>query len=153
MRKPTPSSLAERTGGMRDPVCGMAVEPSSAAAKRIHGEKDYYFCSNGCAQQFDRAPERYLGVLERVDFHRKPIPSATTGVEQDLPGPRQVEIPLLNLDHPASVQTIIQSLQGLDGVKHTDVNFATSKARITYDPAHISHGDMRQAIRNTCPVT
>lgn len=43
----------------KDPVCGMLVDPRDAAAKRVHQGKDYYFCSPGCAEKFDQAPERY----------------------------------------------------------------------------------------------
>jgi hypothetical protein len=36
-----------------DPICAMTVTPANAAAHRVaHGE-DVYFCSTGCAQQFD----------------------------------------------------------------------------------------------------
>jgi Cu+-exporting ATPase len=43
-----------------DPVCGMRVEPASAAAKVEHGGKPYYFCSAHCAQAFKVDPQRYL---------------------------------------------------------------------------------------------
>jgi YHS domain-containing protein len=37
-----------------DPVCGMTVDPSRAAAHRSTGEGEYWFCSAGCADAFDR---------------------------------------------------------------------------------------------------
>jgi uncharacterized protein len=43
-----------------DPVCGMTVEPESAAAKREHNGTIYYFCGPGCAKAFDRSPEAFL---------------------------------------------------------------------------------------------
>jgi YHS domain-containing protein/uncharacterized membrane protein YraQ (UPF0718 family) len=43
-----------------DPVCGMTVEPDSAAAKREYGGKTYYFCNPGCAKSFDRQPEAFV---------------------------------------------------------------------------------------------
>jgi Cu+-exporting ATPase len=46
----------------RDPVCGMNVDPEKAKAKVEHGGKSYYFCSAGCAQKFEQAPEKYLSV-------------------------------------------------------------------------------------------
>ena len=36
-----------------DPVCGMQVAPSSAAAKRTVGDKRFFFCSTRCARRFD----------------------------------------------------------------------------------------------------
>jgi len=44
-----------------DPVCGMTVEPDTAAAKVEHGGKAYYFCSQHCAHAFKADPARYLG--------------------------------------------------------------------------------------------
>lgn len=45
-----------------DPVCGMQVDPVKAAAKRQYQGTTYYFCSPGCAAQFDRKPEQYVKV-------------------------------------------------------------------------------------------
>jgi Cu+-exporting ATPase len=44
-----------------DPVCGMTVEPSSAAATRTRDGKTYYFCAEGCAATFDSDPEQFVG--------------------------------------------------------------------------------------------
>src|SRR5712691_1032272 len=43
-----------------DPVCGMTVEPESAAAKTEYAGKTYYFCNPGCAKAFDRKPEAFV---------------------------------------------------------------------------------------------
>src|SRR5271169_6820098 len=47
--------------GEIDPVCGMTVDPSRAAAKVEHGGKTWYFCSKGCAEKFRKEPERSPG--------------------------------------------------------------------------------------------
>jgi len=51
----------------RDPVCGMNVDPAKAKAKVEHTGKNYYFCSAGCAQKFEQAPEKYLSVTTASD--------------------------------------------------------------------------------------
>jgi P-type Cu+ transporter len=43
-----------------DPVCGMAIDPGTAAAKTEYAGKTYYFCHPNCKTKFDAAPERYL---------------------------------------------------------------------------------------------
>jgi len=56
------------TAGPADPVCGMGVTPESAAAHRVHQGLDYWFCSAGCAEQFD--PSRHtdaVSALSRSD--------------------------------------------------------------------------------------
>jgi YHS domain-containing protein/uncharacterized membrane protein YraQ (UPF0718 family) len=42
-----------------DSVCGMTVDPATAAAQRSHEGVDYWFCSQGCAETFDADPGRY----------------------------------------------------------------------------------------------
>jgi uncharacterized protein len=43
-----------------DPVCGMTVEPETAAAKREYASQTYYFCGPGCAKAFDLRPEAFV---------------------------------------------------------------------------------------------
>jgi YHS domain-containing protein len=43
-----------------DPVCGMDVEPETAAGKSEYKGQTYYFCSPGCKRSFDKDPEKYL---------------------------------------------------------------------------------------------
>ncbi len=45
---------------MVDPVCGMAVEQSEAAAAWDHEGTTYYFCSVGCFDRFRSDPQGYL---------------------------------------------------------------------------------------------
>jgi Cu+-exporting ATPase len=44
-----------------DPVCGMTVEPATAAGSVEHGGKTYWFCSQHCAGAFRANPGKYLG--------------------------------------------------------------------------------------------
>ncbi|MDZ4347760.1 MAG: heavy metal translocating P-type ATPase, partial [Candidatus Binatia bacterium] len=48
---------------MKDPVCGMEVEPKSAAGKHDHKGQVYYFCSTHCVEQFKTEPEKFLAPL------------------------------------------------------------------------------------------
>src|ERR1039458_5906229 len=43
-----------------DPVCGMKVDPSEAAASMEHHGATVYFCSESCAAKFRAAPEKYV---------------------------------------------------------------------------------------------
>ena len=43
----------------KDPVCGMTVDPKSAAGKLDHAGKTYYFCSSSCQQKFKANPSQY----------------------------------------------------------------------------------------------
>ena len=54
-------SVNETKSAHVDPVCGMNVEPETAAGMSRVAGKAYYFCSLGCNQKFDADPARYLG--------------------------------------------------------------------------------------------
>lgn len=45
----------------KDPVCGMTIDPSTAAVTREYGGVTYYFCNPGCADKFAQNPAAYLG--------------------------------------------------------------------------------------------
>jgi uncharacterized protein (TIGR00725 family) len=46
-------------GTARDPVCGMAIAPSVAVAERVIDATRFFFCSDDCADRFDRDPHAY----------------------------------------------------------------------------------------------
>jgi len=46
---------------VRDPVCGMELEPEAAAETRKFKGKTLYFCSLSCARVFDGDPDKYGG--------------------------------------------------------------------------------------------
>ena len=46
-------------GGVKDPVCGMDIDPAKGAGKSEHAGKTYYFCSPGCKEKFDKDPKKY----------------------------------------------------------------------------------------------
>ncbi len=54
-----------------DPVCGMSVDPESAAANQDYNGQTYYFCSASCVEKFRQAPQKYVGEPTR-DVHRDP---------------------------------------------------------------------------------
>jgi P-type Cu+ transporter len=55
------SPHAGDAGAMKDPVCGMSVDPHTAKHRREHGGRTYYFCAARCAAKFEVEPEKYLG--------------------------------------------------------------------------------------------
>jgi Cu+-exporting ATPase len=42
-----------------DPVCGMTIKSTEAAAEIKHEGKTYFFCSTHCRDEFKQAPQRY----------------------------------------------------------------------------------------------
>jgi Cu+-exporting ATPase len=50
---------------VKDPVCGMSVDPHTAEHRSQHQGKTWYFCSSRCQSRFDENPEQYLGVEQK----------------------------------------------------------------------------------------
>jgi P-type Cu+ transporter len=48
------------TDAVKDPVCGMTVDPRTAKHRAEHGRHTHYFCSAGCKAKFEAEPARYL---------------------------------------------------------------------------------------------
>jgi YHS domain-containing protein len=48
---------------VKDPVCGMMIDPSAAAGRMTYEGQDVYFCSGQCHRAFEAGPERF--ELER----------------------------------------------------------------------------------------
>ncbi len=45
---------------VKDLVCGMMIDPKTAAATRVYEGTTYYFCAQGCAKAFDANPKKYI---------------------------------------------------------------------------------------------
>ena len=44
----------------KDLVCGMEVDPKTAAATAEYKGQTYYFCAPGCKATFEQDPEKYV---------------------------------------------------------------------------------------------
>ncbi|TFI58442.1 heavy metal translocating P-type ATPase [Sphingomonas parva] len=66
-KKPTAAAT------VKDPVCGMDVDPATTAHHATHAGHEYHFCSAGCRTKFVGNPDAYLGNEPR------PEPQATPG--------------------------------------------------------------------------
>jgi len=51
-----------------DPVCGMTVDPATAAAKTRYEGAELYFCAQGCKQAFEAHPKKYTGPRKKKGF-------------------------------------------------------------------------------------
>jgi len=51
-------SEGAQEGSLKDPVCGMSVEPGHGYSEHYEG-KVLHFCSKRCLDKFDAEPRRY----------------------------------------------------------------------------------------------
>jgi len=62
-----------------DPVCGMRVDPSKAAASINHRGVTVYFCGQGCAAKFRASPEKYLQAKPDAASSKQPAKTEPHG--------------------------------------------------------------------------
>jgi len=119
---------------IRDPVCGMKIEPQDAFAKREHMGQTFYFCSQACVDQFDTEPHRYMTT------------SATTGFNPERKLAR-IELPLSGISPQGSFAPLEAALGALPGVSEAKVNLAAGRADVSYDPARVGLPQLAEAVR------
>jgi len=84
---------ATQPAKQKDPVCGMSVDPSRAAASIAHGGTTYFFCGAGCAARFRAEPEKFLsgssvphaGAASGASAPAPPGPAARAGAAYTCP--------------------------------------------------------------------
>lgn len=69
------AGAAGNTHKVRDPVCGMIVDPHTTEHKAELADRPYYFCSAGCRAKFLAEPQRYLDSTFAAEA--EPVPEGT----------------------------------------------------------------------------
>jgi Cu+-exporting ATPase len=73
---------------VKDPVCGMMVDPQKAAGKVEHGGKTYFFCSPRCKERFEKEPEKFLaapGTAGMEHAHATTPPASAQNIRYTCP--------------------------------------------------------------------
>lgn len=85
MKDKTIMSSTAKTIFVKDPVCGMDVNPATARYQADHAGKTYYFCCAGCGDKFKSDPDKYLSqrpnsspMLVSIVGPARPAPPANT---------------------------------------------------------------------------
>jgi Cu+-exporting ATPase len=95
----------------KDPVCGMTVDPTKAAAKQAFQGNTYYFCSKRCAERFAKEPEKFLsapGISGMETAHSGETAHGVGGVHRGSAGEAALtkEAPVGSQGSPQTTQTI-----------------------------------------------
>ncbi len=70
---------------VRDPVCGMNVNPKSAAHQDSFAGKTHFFCSQSCLAKFRSEPARYVGAPPEPSHDAQHGSAATSPAEYVCP--------------------------------------------------------------------
>ncbi len=68
-RGPTTVELPLVAGTATDPVCGMTVDPATAAGSTTHEGTTYHFCSRHCLTKFEADPGKYAASAAKTEAH------------------------------------------------------------------------------------
>ena len=105
---------------VKDPVCGMDLDPQSAFATRQHMGQTFYFCSQSCVDQFDADQHQYAMAG-----------SITTGYNPDLSIAR-IELPIVGLKKTDRAEKLEAALKAVTGVRAVTINTGSNMARVEY---------------------
>jgi Cu+-exporting ATPase len=155
----------------KDVVCGMNVREDRAAATSDYKGQKYYFCSEQCKRGFDQNPEKYLRpeaasgpqTDEKTGPAGAELPAEPSGESTAVeagkePGPddqfrrgrqQRIDLPVRGMHCAGCAANIEKNLAGLGGVAGANVNFATSRATVLFDPRLVRPADFVSSIRDT----
>ena len=120
---------------VKDPICGMEIDPKTAFATREHMGQTYYFCSKNCVDQFDAAPHSFM------------TSSATTGFNSELPLAR-IELPIADYPFYKPTDALKNAVRALGGVSQVTANSTTGRVWVEYDPEKVNLYQMAEAIKS-----
>ena len=143
-----------------DPVCGMEIDPATAAGRSEYEGETFHFCSPACKGKFDAAPEEFAGAkeVESVGGNKEvsnglTTKQATDGTHNDHSLPdgagQRVDLPITGMTCAACANRIEKQLKKQPGVDACSVNFATAKATVNYDPAKTNVAALVQTVKDT----
>lgn len=134
----------------KDLVCGMEVKEEEAAGFSLYKDKKYYFCSQNCKEKFDENPEEYLKSEEREKEQVLPEKEVEPEPEQEHEEKSErIDIPIVGMSCASCASTIQRGLAGLKGVEKANVNFATSRATVLFQPQLVKPEEFISSVRKS----
>ena len=76
------AAVGTQAAEVKDPVCGMKVDPESAAGSFEFGGKTYYFCSEHCLSKFKADPGSFVGEAAETAEVKDPVCGMTISPEE-----------------------------------------------------------------------
>jgi Cu+-exporting ATPase len=137
-----------------DPVCGMTVDPRTAAATAEHAGRTYYFCNVSCRDRFVGDPEKYLSGEPRGMVAWEEMTGPPEGVslvesaQERVTGVSRLRIPVGGMSCASCVEKVEKGLARLSGVEAVSANFATDTVDISYRPGGINPAKIIDEIRS-----
>ena len=127
----------------KDPVCNMDVDPARARGRSAYGERTYYFCSPGCKKRFDADPQAFLSAAPAEQ-----VEAAGDAGYGGTGAPDTCTLTIIGMTCQACSRSIAGALRARAGIIEAQVNFASDRAVVRYDPGVISRRDIIAVIED-----
>ncbi len=137
----------------------MEVNEEKATVSSLYKDKKYYFCSETCKLKFDENPEKYIKAEddrgEEVEEENQegeigPGDEESLGFKKVAEAKEEkIDLPILGMSCASCASTIQKGLSSLKGVDKANVNFATSKATVLYQPQLVKSDDLISSVRKS----
>ncbi len=144
---------------VKDPVCKMDVDLASAAGSSTYKGVSYYFCNVNCKKHFDADPEGVLAPAPETpekETPEKEISGVKVQAHEVEAGVKTksgahktfktVTLPITGMTCASCAQKIEKALAALGGTQKANVNLATEKATVEFDPELINKNDLIKAV-------
>ena len=116
----------------KDPICGMEVDPEKAKFKLDRNGTTYYFCSKQCYEEFKGKTDE-----------------ATPSKEKTEEESAKCVINIEDMTCGSCAAKIEKNIKSKNGVKDANVNLATGKATVNYDPQKITEELLEKVVVDT----
>lgn len=135
----------------KDPVCGMIVDEKRSGFEHDFQGKTYYFCSESCRSKFIMDPLKFLSVEQPGASHAEteditPAPGAEPSRSKKI---KKIEIAIQGMSCASCASTVEDNLGEETGVLSAQVNLATEKGTIVYDPSLINPHQILKNIKDS----
>jgi len=116
---------------IKDPICGMTVDPKKAKYKLKKAKKTVYFCSKHCKDTFS-------GKTVNTPSPKKKKAKAGKATQT-------IQLKVIGMDNPHCVHTVKKGLDSLQGIVSNKL-LVTENATIAFNPSQISEKEILRTI-------
>ncbi|NIM57981.1 MAG: heavy metal translocating P-type ATPase [Candidatus Aminicenantes bacterium] len=133
----------------KDLVCGMEIKKEEAAASSVYKGKEYYFCAQSCKEKFDQDPEKYIKKEENQGHKGEDEAGEHRSKISEPSKAERIDIPVAGMSCASCASAIQRGLASLKGVEKANVNFATSRATVLYQPQLAKPEDFISSVKKS----
>jgi len=130
----------------------MEVDESRPAGAFVFEGKTYFFCSEGCLKKFEQNPRFYLKFDSSGHGPAMTMEDSVESSEDQserAAGRERLDLPISGMSCASCAANVQKGLRALEGVARADVNFATGRATVVFEPRLVKPGDLVRAVRST----